>query len=116
LGLVQELFNDDVLIIDGYEILTKKIFKKFNSTDSGVFVSSSFGHDAVGCVINKDGNIENFNFDLTNSLQNIYYLNKRCATATRNILKNHRYCNYFIFEILNQLIDNGYVFKPHFID
>lgn len=112
LGLVSELFNDNLLIVDGYKLLTKKIFKKFNCNNSQVFVNKEHDQDSVGCVINKSGNIENFNFDLANSLENIYYIDKECSIAMKSFIENKYHYNHFIFEILNKLIDHGFIFKP----
>lgn len=113
LGLVSSLFNnEDIIIVDGYKILDKKFFKKFNTDNSQIFINNATSYDSVGCVINKLGNIENLNFDLGNSLENIYYLDKQCSSAICPLIKDSRYYNYFIFEILNKLIDKGYVMHP----
>lgn len=115
LSLARHLLDNDTLIIDGYTKFSKNIFKKFDKTNgSQVFISSStVDQDAVGCVINKDnGNIENFSFDLDNGIEQIYYLNRECSLKLSQILENTKYKNCFIFELLNMIIDAGYIIKP----
>ena len=109
LSLVKDLFNQDTIIVDGYKILHKKIFKKFVTPDSSrIFINNEGNYDNVGCVLNNDGSIENFNFDLSNSLESIYYLDAHCAKAMLPYLSDARNYNHFIFEILNKLIDHGH--------
>jgi CTP:phosphocholine cytidylyltransferase-like protein len=108
------LANTDTLIVDGYIKLNKNIFKKFDrDIGSQVFINNTANEgDRVGCVINSDNLIENFSFDLDNNIEQIYYLDKQSCAKLGSILDNPRYNNYFIFELLNLLIDAGYNIQP----
>jgi choline kinase len=113
LSLAQSFFNDDIIIIDGYKIMDKKIFKKFNiDGQSQIFISNTQGDNQPGCIINEKNIIESFSFDLTNTIADIHYLNKDCATIFGSLVNNSQNYNNFIFEILNKMIDLGFVLKP----
>lgn len=115
LSLAKELFDTGVIIIHGYKILNKSMFKNFNIKDgSQVFIRENNKHDKqdVGCIINNN-KIESFSFDLNNTIDDIYYLNNDCANFFRlQLLDNKIYHNNFIFELLNKSIDHGYILKP----
>lgn len=111
LSLVKDdLINDDLLIIDGYQKLNKNMFKKFDfNKGSSTFIKNMHSNinESIGCII-ANGYIEHFSFDLQNSIYNIYYLEKKCVNSLLNILKQVKYHNNFIFELINKLIDQGF--------
>jgi hypothetical protein len=102
------------MIIDGYKKLDKKTFKKFKPDQSQIFIDhyKSMHEDTPGCIINSLNHIEHFSFDLDNHIQDIYYLDPKTAQAFGSVLAHKKHYNYFIFEILNQLIDHEHIFKP----
>jgi CTP:phosphocholine cytidylyltransferase-like protein len=113
LSLVKEYFDHDLLILFGYTILQKNIFDKFNrASGSQIFINNQQNHQ-IGCVINNN-RIENISFDLPNTISDIYYISSKDALYFKDRLHN-KYYNYFIFEILNDLIDkNDIVFTPFY--
>lgn len=115
LSLAKDLLEDDnLLIIDGYQKLNKNIFKKFDENNgSQIFVKASNeqNNESIGCIINKNNNIEHFSFDLNNSIYDIYYLDKKYVSSLFKILSQTRYYNNFMFELLNKLIDQGLKIK-----
>lgn len=113
LSLVLDRLDDDVLILLGYQTLRNKIFKKIHSLkkDSAVFIANNMSDPKIGCVIHNN-NVTTFNFGLNNYIYDIYYINKQCAKYLKTILQTNKYSNYFLFELLNKLLDNGLVIKP----
>jgi len=112
LNLASYAFDDDLIIIDGYKSITKGIFKKFNPDVSQIFLYEEKNNSDPGCIINSNNNIENFSFDLDNSIANIYYLNKECARVFKQLITSPKNYNNFVFEILNKMIDKGLILKP----
>lgn len=113
LGLVADKLNNDTLILLGYQTLTNKISKKIDNLkhNSGVFVTNNISDPKIGCVIH-DSKITTFNFGLTNYIYDIYYINKECAAYLKTILLTNKHYNYFLFELLNKLLDSGLTIKP----
>lgn len=112
LSLVKDFFDDDMMILDGYKTIDKKIFKKFTVGQSQVFINDEHKDNQPGCIINDKNIIENFSFDLANAVADIYYLNKDCAKIFGSLIGNSQNYNNFIFEILNKMIDRGFILKP----
>lgn len=114
LSLASEYLNTKTIIIFGYHILQKKIFHKFHSGDeSQIFVSNKSTTNSVGCTIDNN-KILNISFDLPHVLNNIYYLTKKDVEKLREYVQNFNFRNYFLFEIMNKLIDNKIIFKTFF--
>lgn len=113
LNLAAPKLEDETLILLGYQTLSNKIAKKINKLkdQSSVFISNDHCSSRVGCVI-YNNNITTFNFGLENYIHDIYYLNQHSAKYLKNILSTNKYNNYFIFELLNNLIDSGLNIKP----
>jgi CTP:phosphocholine cytidylyltransferase-like protein len=115
LYLAKDFLIDNSLIINGNTILNKKIFESFKPTNiSQVFVNQNKKISDVGCVIGNS-RVENFSLDLTNNIYNIYYLSKKDSTTLANMLDNKKHSNYFVFELLNKMIDIGVCFNPVYV-
>lgn len=113
LNLASSSLNDETLILLGYQAVSNKIAKKINilRDHSSVFITNDNIESKVGCVI-YDSNITTFSFGLDNYVHDIYYLDQKCSKYLQNLLSTNKYNNYFIFELLNHLIDSGLNIKP----
>ena len=112
---VLEHLNTDILIISGYHVFNNKAFKNFNKLiGSQIFISKDMKND-IGCIISND-TIKNIALDLPNSLTNIYYISKADIEVFKDYINNIKFKNYFLFEIINNLIDKSTIFKPHFMN
>lgn len=113
LNLAASSLDEETLILLGYQTLSNKIAKKINKLrdDSSVFITNDSCDSKVGCII-YDSNITTFSFGLENYIHDIYYLDKKCSQYLRKILSTNKYNNYFIFELLNTLLDNNLHIKP----
>lgn len=113
ISLVENFLCDNTFITLGYTLFDKKVFNKFNmDLGTQIFINKNQNKD-IGCVITNN-NITNISFDLPNSIDDIYYFSKQDATFLQKLLKDLQYKNYFIFELINKLIDNGSIIKPFF--
>ena len=90
------------------------MFQKFKPNQSQIFLSSH-NKSKLGCIVNGY-NIENISFDLNNYLYGIYYLSTSGIAAIKSIMNNYVTHNYFIFELINRLIDKNHTIAPLFID
>lgn len=106
--LAKEFLNNDCLIIDGSIIIKGDMLQSMTQNGSCVMVGDSDGE--VGCIINKYS-VDNLSFDLDNKIYDAYYLSKRTATKLGDLIENPNYHNYFIFELINLLIDCGEEFS-----
>lgn len=101
--------SDDLLIFFGNTSLDRKQLNKIEHNVSGLFADNQRLSD-IGCICD-DGKVENVGFDLDNSIQNIYYICKSDLNYFMKIVGNSQNHNRFIFEIINQMIDNNITFK-----
>lgn len=111
LSLVDTFLCDNTLIVGGYNLVSKSMFKNLNIDHSNILVSDN-SESSLGCVINN-GYVENISYDLNNKLCNIFYLTKSVAINLKNKLSNSKYHNAFLFEILNDMIDDGIKLMCH---
>jgi CTP:phosphocholine cytidylyltransferase-like protein len=115
LSLAKDFLKDNCLIMNGNSILNKKIFESFKPNNSSqIFVNKNKKISDIGCIIN-DCKIQNFSLDLSNNIYNIYYLSRKDSHILYNIIDNKKYNNYFIFELLNKMIDLGVSFVPIYV-
>lgn len=112
LCLVSNCLDQDTMILFGDTILENKTFKNFDcKKGSQIFLSKT--KKDIGCIV-TDKKINFISYNLSNYLQNIYYLNKRDSLILQQILqqKPNKYNNAFVFEIINLMIEKKCEFKP----
>lgn len=104
LSLISDFLIDDCFITFGYSTLNKKLFEKFDmSLGSQIFLTNNI--TSIGCII-QNNRVENISFDLPNHMDDLYYISSKDIHYLKNIAMNKQYHNYFIFELLNNLIDS----------
>jgi CTP:phosphocholine cytidylyltransferase-like protein len=115
LSIAKDALTSDCLIINGYKKLSKKDLQKIKLDDkvSKIILSKNTDDDYYkpGCLI-VDDKVSSFGFYLNNTIEEIYYLDKESSKILATLLKNHKYQNYFIFELLNHILSLGQVLKP----
>ncbi len=113
LFLSKDFLNDNTIIISGYNILNDKIFKSFNFKDgSQVFISESKDSE-IGCTIH-DNEILNIDFGLDNPISDIYYIEASHIDCFKRMIEDKIYHNYFLFELINKMIDQNLHIKPFY--
>lgn len=113
LSLVKNLLDQNTFIICGYTILEKNIFQSFSKELGNQIVVVPNHEKQIGCIINE-GRIDNISFNLPNYIEDIYYITQKDIRILQDILKETKHKNYFVFELINRLIDLGVVFRPLF--
>jgi len=117
LSLAQEYLNDGFLLLLGENIFNyhhMHNYINYNSHDSYVLLDKKH-KGSLGCTITNQ-KIEHIAYDLDNSLCEIYYISKTHASYIKKLINNSAYYNYFIFELINKLLDNHQIIKPLFIN
>jgi CTP:phosphocholine cytidylyltransferase-like protein len=115
LSLVQEYFDDDLLIMFGDKILSNSTFNKFGSSRfSQIFIDNN-SQSKLGCVIDNN-RIENICYDLDNRLSEIYFISKDQTKELKTLVSNPIFHNCFIFELMNKIIDLDKIIIPHFVN
>lgn len=111
LNIASNYLNDNCFITFGDIMFKYQAFDNF-STNAGsqIFINTKI-KNKLGCTI-QNNTINHISFDLDNYLSNIYYLTKKDANTLKKIIGNSKLKNYFIFEIINKMIDNNTTFKP----
>lgn len=113
ISLAKNIPYQNTFIMCGYTVLDKKIFDKFDAdVGSQIFINKN-SQTPLGCILN-DNKVSNISFDLPNCIDNIYYVCSADYCHLQKTLVNTYYKNYFIFELLNQLIDSGSIIKPYY--
>ncbi len=105
LNIINKLLIYDTFITFGYTILNSKPLEKFNKLlGSQVFLTNN-NKSSVGCII-QNNIVENISLDLPNTIDDLYYISDKDIKNFKEIATNHKYHNYFVFELLNNLIEN----------
>jgi CTP:phosphocholine cytidylyltransferase-like protein len=115
LSLIKDYLTQDTIISFGDVVFNNNTFKKFHQNfGSQIFLTSD--KTELGCII-TDNKIPHIAYDLNNYLSNIYYLSNNDSLNMKNLfdIKDNKYRNFFIFELINILIDKTSNFKPFFI-
>ncbi len=107
LSLANQYMDKDFFLIFGDAIFKKEMFQDFNRSDgSKVFINHK-QKNKLGCILDNNQNVLNIAFDLENYLTDTYYISQDDASIIKSIVANPKYNNYFIFEIINKMIDIG---------
>lgn len=114
LSLLHNHLHQDCLILFGDYIFKNSIFNHFKRTDESQIFINRKAKTRLGCVISHDI-IENISYDLDNYLSEIYFISKNQIEIFKNLVTNPNYHNYFIFEILNKMIDTNQKIIPYYI-
>jgi len=91
------------IIVGGDILLKPSNFKNF--IDKNHLYSSNSNVDDLGCNINGFGDVEHIFYELPNYIMNMYYLDRKHIEVFRKIVYQHEYRNYFLFEIINKMIE-----------
>lgn len=115
LSLAIDEITDDTIIMSGYTVLDKKTLYNLNKQNySQVMISKHNTSKSPGCIIDHNS-VTNISFDLPNSIVNSFFIKKKDVHILKEYLQNSLYRNYFLFEIINKLIDEQVIFKPLFV-
>lgn len=113
LSQASDYMNNDFFILNGDSVFKSEVFKDFKPSGcSQIYVNPKEKYK-LGCVIDENSLISNIAFDINNYLMDIFYIHKKDSAALKEYCQMEKYRNYFIFEILNKMIDNGNNFKAN---
>lgn len=115
LSLVKEYFDDDLLIMFGDKIITSSTFNRFSRNKFSQIFIDNHSQSKLGCIIDNN-RIENICYDLDNTLSEIYFISQDQAIDLKNLVSNPSFYNYFIFELVNKMIDSNKPIIPYFIN
>lgn len=105
LSLVSKFLQDECVVLFGDAEITKKTFKNFCSNDKSQLFLCNSSNSGLGCVI-QDDRVRHISYHLDNTLSEIYYFNKSTAVDLDKIIQTNKFNQYFLFELVNKLIDN----------
>jgi CTP:phosphocholine cytidylyltransferase-like protein len=117
LSLAKDFLEEETLIVSGSCNLQHILFKKFNPIKSQIFVyaNTQDKYNNIGCIINKNM-ICNISPELGNCLYDIYYFGKKESELLKKMVSQNKYHNYFLFELINKIIDAGYILHPYILN
>lgn len=104
----KEFLQDECVILFGDTSLSKQTFKRFDPTIGSQLFLSDNSHSTLGCILDGN-NVQNISYQLDNTLSEIYYLCKEDASALKQIIETKKFHQYFLFELINKLIDNKHI-------
>lgn len=114
--VAKDFLNSETLVVSGNTFLKTSLFNNFSdTTKSSIFVSKNIQVSNIGCVLTNNI-VENISFDLANTLYDMYFLSSADSVLICDLLSNEKYRNYFIFEILNKLIELGHIINANISD
>lgn len=111
LNCVKEYLNGNCFITFGDVLFRHQIFNKFANTFSQVFVNTKI-KNKLGCTISDDNLVNNISFELDNYLSQLYYIHKSNIEIFKTLIGNETLKNYFLFEVINKMIDYNIGFAP----
>jgi choline kinase len=114
-SMVSEFLEQDCLIFFGNLILKPSMFKNFHPKKSQLFITPKIENE-LGCTFNDSGFVEHICYGLENYLGNVYYISKNDIEQFKNLITKNHHRNYFLFEIINKMIENGSKFKTKTFD
>lgn len=112
LSLAKDFMNSDCLIFDGYSILKKPYINNIKKNQKESFVVLEETDDGgAGCIM-LENKIKNFGYNLPYNIKNMYYLNTEALDLVKKLSLSKKHKNYFMFEILNEILEENIVIKP----
>lgn len=105
LYLAKKYLDQDTFIMFGDSVIEKNFFKTIDVNKDSQIAISNNKTGSLGCVLHEKL-VQNIFYDLDNSIEEIYFLKEKDARSLAEILNNTIYHNYFVFELINKLIDN----------
>lgn len=111
IAMTKRYIEKNTLLMFGDTLLSESYFKNFNKSDSQIFINKKT-ESKVGCVI-ENNTITNLSYGLDNYLSGIYYINKNNAEDLYYLVDNKKLENYFVFEIINKMIEKNITFYPN---
>lgn len=115
LYVAKEFLNDDCFIAFGDNVLHPKMFNGFDTKDGSQLIINNKSKNRLGCVL-YNNKIENIAYDLENYLSEVYFLSKQDSSVLKKMIENENIHNYFVFELINRLIDYDINIKPFFAE
>jgi len=101
-----------VLIIYGDLVFDEKALQVLDYSCSSIFTVGNFiGEEEVGCVVNKQGNLEHMMYDLPDKWSQISYFEGTELNFLKQIVWNKSNSRLFGFEVINKIIEKGGKFK-----
>lgn len=104
-----EHINESSLIMSGDIILRASYFQDFDPAKSLIYVDTKSSGE-LGCTINNQDKVQYMSYDLNNQITNMFYLNTNSIKMFCDLIARHEHRNYFLFEIINKMIDEKLVF------
>lgn len=104
-----EYIDEASLIMSGDIILRSSYFQGFDPEKSLIYVDNKSNED-LGCTINNQDKVQYMSYDLNNKITNMFYLNTNSIKMFCDLIAKHEHRNYFLFEIINKMIDQNLVF------
>jgi len=105
-----DYLDQNCLIFFGDLAIKSEMFKNFNREKSHIYLNKK-NHNSLGCIINNN-HVQNISYGLDNYLLNMYYINKKNIETFSYYINDIKLRNYFLFEIINKMIDQGIDFQP----
>lgn len=110
----RKYLDDDVLIVPGSLQLKKAMFKELDKTKNTIFIDSKERKKNLCCTINTSKNIiEHISYDLEYAINGMYYISKKNSHRFKQMTMDLKWRNFFVFEILNDMIESGIEFQPN---
>lgn len=113
--LAKEFLNKECLIMYGNIILKSNSFKNFDKKKSHIYVGGK-SSSALGCTLNEKGVVTHICYGLDKPISNVYYIGKKDIEKFKNMVTRNDYRNYFVFEIINKMIETETQFLASPVD
>ena len=105
--VINNICSDRLLIIDGNMLVSRRMFKNLDFSRSFALCHKNDRSNNEISVSNIDGYIGNFSFGLENCWNNIVFLQGKEFKLLKNICSNRDRGRFFVFELLNLIVDEG---------
>ena len=104
--------SSKVLIVYGDLVFNSATIKNLPLKESCILVTDeSMGHDEVGCILNDEGVLTNLMYDLPAKWGQITLFTGKELRLLKQLCWNEKNNTKFGFEIINQIISKGGIFR-----
>jgi len=113
LTTISEYLTQECMLLHGDILLKPSVFDNFKKSKqkSKIFISTKHSTE-LGCVLDAQENVQHICYGLNNYLLGLYYISNSHISLFKQMVDNYSYRNYFLFEIINKMIDHNVSFEP----
>lgn len=99
--------HNECLLVLGYDPIKEEYLKSFKKSKVSCSITDHNNETKIGCVLDRSNIIQHIFFDLQNPVADLYLLKQKEINILSSVLRETDVGTMFLFETINQIINNG---------